>query len=541
MTTATRWLPSRGLNVTLDRLTITAGEEGSRPIVRGKQGIRGAGLYAWPLARGLTLKACTFSNNSAEHYGGGAYFEGTATLINCTFTGNEAKSNGGGAYFEGTATLTNCTFTGNETKVSGGGLYVDGFPFTLQNSILIDNTDEDGSSNQAYIYISNSRRAENILNIRHNLIAGGTTSRSGFLVGSRNLRSIVGTVDESDASVVFASIMATENDYLHLREGSPAVNAGNNDYLNNGTPDNPNDDITTDAAGEIRIQRGTVDLGAYESAFKGTQVLTFTSGARGAVGTDIELMATASSGLPVTFAITEGDTLATLLVDTTLSLTGVGTVEITATQVGNANYAEATQTQTITVSQGTQTLKFISSDTGIVDTDIELMATASSGLDVTFELTEEFEVDGRTPATDGTVATLADNGTTLSLTGVGTVTITVTQVGDANYAMATQTQTITVSQGTQTLTFISDTTGTVGMDIELMATASSGLPVTFAITEGDTLATLVDTTLSLTGVGRVEITATAGDANYAMATQTQTITVSQGMQTLMFTSDTTGP
>ena len=254
------------------------------------------------------------------------------------------------------------------------------------------------------------------------------------------------------------------------------------------------------------------------------------------MGTDIELMATASSGLDVTFAVTRGGTGTATLGDngTTLTLTGVGTVEITATQAGNANYAAATQTQTITVSQGTQTIEFTPPAGGSVGTDIELMATASSGLDVTFAVTR-----GGT----GT-ATLGDNGTTLTLTGVGTVDITATQAGNANYTMATQTQTITVSQGTQTIEFKSDDAGDVGTDIELMATASSGLDVTFAVTRGGTgTATLGDdgTTLSLTGVGTVDITATqAGNANYTMATQTQTITVAAATVAATIRRVTTG-
>ena len=70
------------------------------------------------------------------------------------------------------------------------------------------------------------------------------------------------TVAESDAAVVFASTdVANANNYLRLKAGSPAANVGNNDYVRNATPP-----ITTDAAGAMRIQGGTVDLGAYESA-----------------------------------------------------------------------------------------------------------------------------------------------------------------------------------------------------------------------------------------------------------------------------------
>ena len=125
-------------------------------------------------------------------------------------------------------------------------------------------------------------------------------------------------------------------------------------------------------------------------------------------------------------------------------MTGVGRVEITATQAGNANYAMAMQTQTITVSATlltVQTIVFTSSSTGIVGSDITLEAKATSGLDVTFEITAETLPNGLA-ATVGRVATL--NIDTLTLVGPGMVTITATQSGNADYAMATQTQDITV-------------------------------------------------------------------------------------------------
>ena len=51
-------------------------------------------------------------------------------------------------------------------------------------------------------------------------------------------------------------------------------------------------------------------------------------------------------------------------------------------------------------------------------------------------------------------ATLALDGTTLSLTAAGTVEITATQAGNTNYEAATPvTQTITVNKGEQTITF----------------------------------------------------------------------------------------
>ena len=405
-----------------------------------------------------TLTNCVFANNNAAEEGGGLWLQAGGAVINSTFYNNAAKE-GGGLQLRVGGTVINSTFYNNTATERGGGVRVtyggDGDnPFNLRNSILVGNTATTAGNAIYFVDSGAPRRATDIEAVMdYNLIGGGEadlglelydgTSETYTAVALADATSVTltNTIEESNVATVFASIVADEDNFLRLAAGSPALNAGNNDYVNNAAPP-----ITTDAAGEMRIQGDTVDLGAYEGA--------------------------------------------------------------------------------AAVAPMAQAIAFTSDDTGAVGDDITLAATGgASGLDVTFEITTETLPDGLA-ATTGEVATLGDDGTTLTLTGVGTVEITATQAGNANYAAATQTQTITVSQGTQTITFTSDTTGTVGMDIELAATASSTLPVTFGITEGDTLATLADNTLSLTGVGTVEITAMqAGNANYASATQTQTIMV----------------
>ena len=252
----------------------------------------GGGAY---FVQTATLTGCDFNNNNSDRSGGGANFRGTATVTNCAFTENTANgvlSEGGGAVFCETATVTQCTFTDNETKNNGGGavfreagtvinstLYnntatEDGGGiyanfglttsgsntnnFNLRNSILMGNTAEDAASgHQVYV------NAADEVNVQHNLITGGADSVGtdqgivyGTVPGFSNITE-AGTVDESDATVVFASTTIGEANYLRLRAGSPAVNAGNNTYIPSG--------ITTDAAGNDRIQDGMVDLGAYES------------------------------------------------------------------------------------------------------------------------------------------------------------------------------------------------------------------------------------------------------------------------------------
>ena len=204
------------------------------------------------------------------------------------------------------------------------------------------------------------------------------------------------------------------------------------------------------------------------------------------------------------------------LMGTTLTLTGAGLVSVTASQAGNDTHEAALGVRRfITVSKKEQAIMFTSPAVGIINTDIELTAIATSTLPVTFAVTNQSPTSG-----SGDVATLADNGTTLSLVGAGTVTITAMQAGNATYeAATTETQMITVSAiplVSQTIMFNSPAASQTGSTITLAAMASSGLAVTFAVMDqspasgsGD-VATLADngTTLSLVGAGTVTITAT---------------------------------
>ncbi len=87
----------------------------------------------------------------------------------------------------------------------------------------------------------------------------------------------------------------------------------------------------------------------------------------------------------------------------------------------------------------------------------------------------------------------------------------------------------------QTITFGPLPDQTVGVDVALQATASSGLGVTLAVTSGP--ATLVNgTTLHITGVGTVTVQATqSGNVNYNAAPPvSQTFNVTPGSQTITF-------
>ena len=415
---------------------------------------------------------CTFTantTNGGSSDGGGAYFDRTAIVTQCTFTDNETTNNGGGAYFDGVGTVINSTLYNNSADSRGGGLYVRGFPFTLQNSILVGNTAQNAASGHQ-VRVFNASTAH--VNIQYNLIAGGADplgTDQGIVYrtsGSANITE-AGTVDESDATVVFASTTASNANYLRLAAGSPAVNAGNNLYLNNGTPGNTDDDIKTDLAGEMRIQGGTVDLGAYEGAFVAptAQVITFTDPTRGAtvrVGQSIDLVATTDAPsdamLAITFtssatgiAVVENDGSGTF----SLRFDAAGDVTITATQAGGigadgVNYAMTTATQTITVEDALSTAQVITFDdptggaTARVGQSIDLVATTDAPSDAMLAITFT------SSATNIAVVENDGSGTfSLRFDGAGDVTITATQAGGVGadgvtYAMATATQTITV-------------------------------------------------------------------------------------------------
>ncbi|HEV3273033.1 MAG TPA: choice-of-anchor tandem repeat GloVer-containing protein [Candidatus Methylacidiphilales bacterium] len=143
-------------------------------------------------------------------------------------------------------------------------------------------------------------------------------------------------------------------------------------------------------------------------------------------GTNVTLVATATSGLPVSFSVLSGPAS---LSGNVLTFNATGTVVVQASQAGNATYAAASPvSQTFTVNSTSsggvaQTITFpaIASpqNSGL---PITLSATATSGLPVTFSVASG-------PAT---VA-----GTTLTFTGTGSVTINADQAGNGTYAAAT--------------------------------------------------------------------------------------------------------
>ena len=255
-----------------------------------------------------------------------------------------------------------------------------------------------------------------------------------------------------------------------------------------------------------------------------TQTINFGAVANQVVGTaPFTVSATASSGLPVSFASLTS-AVCTVSV-ATVTLVSAGTCTIQAMQAGNIDYTAATPVdQSFQVTQVSQTITFGSLTNQALGTaPFTLSATATSGLVVSFAST--------------TSAVCTVSVATVTLVSVGPCTIQATQAGSTTYAAATPVnQSLQVTQESQTITFGTLANQSFGTPpFTVGATASSGLPVGFASTTS-AVCTVSGATVTLVSVGTCTIHATqAGSSNYIAATSVnQSFQVTQGSQTITF-------
>ena len=206
--------------------------------------------------------------------------------------------------------------------------------------------------------------------------------------------------------------------------------------------------------------------------------------------------ASAASGVAASVAQTTSAALtgtdATVL---SLTLSADRTYVRTDLDAGNGNYAiECGPLQTITFNQpAEQTL----------GSDVDMTATASSGLAVS--------LTSNTPA----ICTVA--GATVTPQTSGTCTITSTQAGNATYYAAADVARSFAIKSAQTITFDQPADLTLGNNVDLTATASSGLAVSFTSSTG-AVCTVSGNTVTSQSAGTCTITASqAGGGNFLAA------------------------
>jgi hypothetical protein len=283
--------------------------------------------------------------------------------------------------------------------------------------------------------------------------------------------------------------------------------------------------ITASQPGNTSYNPAT-DVARNLTVNKATQTITFGALPTKAFGdANFALGATASSGLPISY-ISSNTSVATIS-GLTVTIVGVGSTIITASQAGDANYIAANSVQqTLTVNKANQTISFGSLPSKTFGSAaFSLTATTSSGLPITYT------------SSNTAVATISGN--TVTILGTGTSTITASQAGNANYNAAISVgQTLTVTPADQTIVFNSLPAKVFGdAPFSLSATASSNLPITFN-SNNSAVATISGNTVTIIGVGTATITASqGGSSNYNAAPNVQqTLTVSKANQTITFGS-----
>ena len=226
----------------------------------------------------------------------------------------------------------------------------------------------------------------------------------------------------------------------------------------------------------------------------------------------ITLGATASSGLAVSYTVTSGPATVS---GSTLTITGAGTVVVTANQAGNAAYTAASAVSaTLTISQATLmvTANNLSRAYGVANPVL------------TYTLSGFVNGDTQASATTGTPS-LSTTATVSSVVGSYPITPFVGTLAATNYGFTFVNGALTVGTAAQTITFPNPGNQTYGVaPITLGATASSGLAVSYTVTSGP--ATVSGSTLTITGAGTVVVTANqAGNMDYSAASASVTFTV----------------
>ena len=215
------------------------------------------------------------------------------------------------------------------------------------------------------------------------------------------------------------------------------------------------------------------------------------------------LAASASSGLPVSLAVTAGR--ATLAGDT-LTLTGAGTVQVTATQAGSAEFQPADPVvRSFAVAKASAALAL--SDLVQVYTGSPRIVTA-------------------TPTPPGLPVQLTYNGSANAPVNAGTYTVSAV-VDHADY-QGTASGILVVGKASQLITFGALPAPVFGgAPFAVTATASSGLPVTLALVSGP--ATLAGGLITATAAGSITLRASqAGNFNHQPAQAETSLTIGKG-------------
>jgi uncharacterized repeat protein (TIGR03803 family) len=212
--------------------------------------------------------------------------------------------------------------------------------------------------------------------------------------------------------------------------------------------------------------------------------------------------AVASSGLPVQYS-SDNPQVATGS-GNKITIVGAGTANITALQAGNPTYDSVSMIRTLTVAPVPLIIK--------ADDTTRNQAQPNPVFAATYMGLVNGDSAGSLPVPP-TLSTIADTNS-----NQGTYPITIGGAVDPNYTITYETGVLTVIGLLQHIT-LPDSVVTYGQADTALATASSGLPVTYTSSNPAVATITTDQQIHITGVGTTVITVNqAGDADYASMT-----------------------
>jgi len=263
------------------------------------------------------------------------------------------------------------------------------------------------------------------------------------------------------------------------------------------------------------ITNGTVPVGngpvLAETAATNTTPLSFAPIPAQTFGNaPFAVYASSASMSTVSYAVVSGPAV---ISGSTVTLTGAGTVTLSATQPASLGYAAGSATISFNVAPSVLTMSF----TPIASQVYGVAPFALSVSSLSTGATTYSVVSG--PATI--------SGSTVTITGAGTVTLSASQAATQNYTAATATTQFLVGRATPTLTFAAIPNwayGSLNTSLSVNAATNSNGGVTYAVISGP--ATIAYSIVTPTGVGTVVLSATvAVSSNYNSLTTTTSFNV----------------
>ena len=220
----------------------------------------------------------------------------------------------------------------------------------------------------------------------------------------------------------------------------------------------------------------------------------------------------------MTYTVTSGPAT---ISGSTVTLTGAGPVTLSASQTAAGNYAAATATTSFNVTSAAPTISFTVTNHTYGDAPFAVSATSNSTGAFTYSV-----VSG--PATI--------SGSTVTITGAGTVTLQASEAADSNYAAGTRQATFLAAQAPLTAT-ANNATRAYGAVNPAFTGSISGAKYNDSLTES-----FSSTATTATPVGSYSITpSTSGSSlgNYTASVTNGTLNITQAGTTTVLTASST--